>query len=375
MKTVWETTASDTDRRALDPGVADELDRTPDVLVVGGGAAGLSAAVMSVRTGLGRVLLLERDRLAGGPTGMALGGFNPGIHALLNRPPEFVSLCREGLDLYRQLDAEWSGALGVRTADTLVATEVLPPHELLERAAGEAMDIDVARKIEPQLTPEIPYAILLRDQALGHPLHMAAEMSRHAGQLASGVTMTAIDTAGERVTRVRTSHGDISPGALVIAVGAAVPEWGPVPHVPVKGHILVTEPASFRLRALLAHYTGVYQLPDGRLLAGATFEPNDRSLDLREEQIAWIREEMERMVPAAHGLEVEFRWCCFRPGTPDDMPVIDRIPGTDNAWVSAGHFRTGLLVGPAGGLAIAEWIGTGRRPNAVSTFGLDRFGK
>jgi glycine/D-amino acid oxidase-like deaminating enzyme len=257
----------------------------------------------------------------------------------------------------------------------LVATEVLPPPEVLEAARGEVMGIDAARKIEPQLTAEIPHAILLRHQALGHPLHMAAEMSRRAGSIATGVTMTAIDTEGGRLTRVRTSHGDISPSAVVIAVGAAVPDWAPVPHVPVKGHILVTEPAPFRLLALLAHYTGVYQLPDGRLLAGATFEPNDRSPTLREEQILWIREEMIRMVPAAHDLDVEFRWCCFRPGTPDDLPVIDRAPGIENAWVSAGHFRTGLLVGPAGGQALAEWVGTGKQPESVSAFGLDRFEK
>src|ERR687887_289530 len=358
MKTVWNATVSDDDRRTLDPGVPDELDRTPDVLVVGGGAAGLSAAVMCVRAGLGRVVLIERGRLAGGPTGMALGGFNPGIHALLGRPPPFLALCRAGLDLYRELDAEWDGALGLRDADTLVATEVLPPPELLQSAGGEAMDIMAAREIEPELTPDIPHAILLRNQALGHPLHMAAEMSRHAGRVASGVTMRAIEAEGGQVTRVQTSHGDISPGAIVIATGAATPEWAPVPHVPVKGHILVTQPAPFRLRALLAHYTGVYQLADARLLAGATFEPNDRSGELREEQIEWIREEMIRMVPAAKDLGIEFRWCCFRPGTPDDMPVIDLIPGLENAWMSAGHFRTGLLVGPAGGRAIAEWIGT-----------------
>jgi len=74
-------------------------------------------------------------------------------------------------------------------------------------------------------------------------------------------------------------------------------------------------------------------------------------------------------------VRLRHRWCCFRPATSDGQPVIDRVPGIDNAWVRAGHDGTGLLLAPATGHAVASWIAAGRRPEQVSSFGLARFGK
>src|SRR6266508_1111366 len=61
---VLTATLKPADRAALDPGIPDDLDRHPDVLVVGGGVMGLAAAVFCRRAGLGRVLLIGADRLA-----------------------------------------------------------------------------------------------------------------------------------------------------------------------------------------------------------------------------------------------------------------------------------------------------------------------
>ena len=55
------------------------------------------------------------------------------------------------------------------------------------------------------------------------------------------------------------------------------------------------------------------------------------------------------------------------------MPVIDRVPGVDNAWLSVGHFRTGLLMAPGTGHALAEWISSGKRPASLDAFELARF--
>ena len=72
-------------------------------------------------------------------------------------------------------------------------------------------------------------------------------------------------------------------------------------------------------------------------------------------------------------VRVRYQWCCFRPATADGQPVIDRVPGLDNAWVSAGHDGDGLLMAPATGQALASWIITSRQPQEVASFGLSRF--
>ena len=86
---LWAETLEPAERAALDPGTPDELDRLPDVLVVGGGVIGLATAVFCRRAGLGRVLLVEAGRLAGGASGGAAGLLSPELHQLTD-PPAMV---------------------------------------------------------------------------------------------------------------------------------------------------------------------------------------------------------------------------------------------------------------------------------------------
>src|SRR2546423_14925403 len=97
---VWPDTVGADVRAALDPGVPDELDRTPDVLVVGGGVMGLATAAACMGAGLGRVVLLERDHLAAGASGGAAAALSPAAH-VWTEPPEFVALGERSMALYR----------------------------------------------------------------------------------------------------------------------------------------------------------------------------------------------------------------------------------------------------------------------------------
>ena len=107
--TVWASTVDPADRAALDPGVPADLDRHPEVLVVGGGVIGLATAVFCRRAGIRRVLVIEAARLAGAASGGAGGALAPELHQLSD-PPAFVALARASLALYRELDQDWDRA-------------------------------------------------------------------------------------------------------------------------------------------------------------------------------------------------------------------------------------------------------------------------
>jgi glycine/D-amino acid oxidase-like deaminating enzyme len=78
-------------------------------------------------------------------------------------------------------------------------------------------------------------------------------------------------------------------------------------------------------------------------------------------------------LPAAKGLGIAYQWCCFRPRHPDRRPVIDHIPGLDNAWLTSGHFRTGILNAPATAAVLARWISAGQPPAEPGTWAATRF--
>jgi glycine/D-amino acid oxidase-like deaminating enzyme len=370
--TVWASTVEAADRAALDPGVPANLNRHPDVLVVGGGVIGLATAVFCRRAGVGRVLVIEAGRLAAAASGGAGGALAPELHQLSD-PPAFVALARTSLALHRQLDQDWDRALWLEQTAGLLLLPEGPPAGLGPWPGVELLNSDRVAELVPELVP-MSAGLLAHDQARVHPLRLAAALARRAGSVATGVAMTGLEVAGGRIVRVRTTAGDLHSGVVVFATGLAPEPWVRVPQRLVKGHLVATEPVSFRLRCgVHTPGLGVGSMADGGLLAGGTRDEGDHSPQVRPEVIQDIRRRLAELLPAAGQVRVRYQWCCFRPATADGQPVIDQVPGLDNAWVSAGHDGDGLLMAPATGQALATWITTGRQPQQVATFGLSRF--
>jgi glycine oxidase len=373
---VWRDTAGAEVLAALAPGVPPDLDRRPDVLVVGGGVIGLATAALCIRAGLGRVVLVERDHLAAGASGRAAALLTPEAHVWTD-PQPFVALARTSLQLLRVLDDEWDGAIGVEPLDWLVALPQAVPTDAALGALVDVLDSDGAHAVEPELG-DVPGALRIREQARVHPLRLAAALAARAGTVATGVEMRGVTAAGGLVTAVRTSYGDIHPGAVVFATGLAprLPELS-APAVPqrwVKGHLLATVPAPFRLRTAVAALAGlVLQLAGGEIVAGGTLDEGDHDAVVRDDVIVGIRKVLAALLPRTADLEVGHAWCCFRPTTVDEQPVVDRVPGFENAWITCGHFRTGILMAAATGDVLARWIESGRRPDGVAPFTLERF--
>jgi glycine/D-amino acid oxidase-like deaminating enzyme len=175
---------------------------------------------------------------------------------------------------------------------------------------------------------------------------------------------------------VATSAGEVSPGAVVFATGQPPLLDGlpiDIPSDRVKGHLLVTDPAP-----LPAPLPGIVapiatQIEGGRLLAGGTFDVGDESPAVQPDVIESIMAALEAVLPALRGLGIAYQWCCFRPRHPDRRPVIDRVPGVDNAWLTSGHFRTGILNAPATASVLARWISSGEPPAEPATWSASRF--
>ena len=370
--TLWASTVDPADQAALDPGVSADLDRHPEVLVVGGGVIGLATAVFCRRAGVGRVLVIEAARLAGAASGGAGGALAPELHELSD-PPAFVALARASLALYRQLDQDWDRALGLEQTAGLLLLPEGPPAGFRPWPGVELLDCDRVAELVPELV-SMPAGLLAHDQARVHPLGLAAALARRAGSVATGVAMTDLEVAGGRILRVRTTAGDLHPGVVVFATGLAPEPWVRVPQRLVKGHLVATERVGFRL-ACGVHTPGlgVGSMADGGLLVGGTRDEGDHSAQVRPEVIQGIRRRLAALLPAAGHVRVRYQWCCFRPATSDGQPVIDRVPGLGNAWVSAGHDGDGLLMAPATGQALATWITTSKPPQEVASFGLSRF--
>lgn len=183
------------------------------------------------------------------------------------------------------------------------------------------------------------------------------------------------------VRKVVTSQGELAVDQLLVAAGAWTPRlrsllrW-PLPIQPGKGYSL-TMPrptACPRLPMLFEeHRVAITPFASGYRI-GSTMEfsgydtrlPRERLRLLRDGAAVYLREPIAEPV-----LE---RWYGWRPMTPDGLPFIGRVPGSDNLFVAAGHGMLGVSMSPATGRLAAELL-CGQTPHIdAAPFAVDRRG-
>jgi glycine oxidase len=344
----------------------------PDVLVVGGGIMGVATAAACLEIGIGSVLLIETGRLGAGATGGATGLLIPEPHQWSD-PEPFVDLERASLQRWQDLERALPDGVGLMELDWLG----LAPHDggfaAHQPRAVEWLNPGQVDDLIPGLARPMEGA-LIHGQARVNPLRAVARIAAGLPAVATGVAATGVTVRGGRVTAVSTSAGEISPGAVVFATGRPPVLDGlhiDIPSDRVKGHLLVTEPTSLRLPGIVAPVAT--PIEGGRLLAGGTFDVGDESPAIRPDVIDAIMQSLAAVLPELRGLGVAYQWCCFRPRHPDRRPVIDRVPGLGNAWLTSGHFRTGILNAPATAAVLARWIADGEQPAEPATWSASRF--
>ena len=369
---IWLDQLTAAERAELGRGAGTIPQPHPDLLVVGGGIAGVATAAACHQAGLGSVLLIEAGHLGSGATGGAAGLLTPEIHEWSD-PEPFVNLARASLGQWAELEQSWPGGVGLVDVDWIGLSPDaggLAPHQ---SPAVEWLDPEHVERVIPGLS--LPMAgALIHHQGRVNPLRSVARLSAVLPAVATGVAATSVTIRGDRVVTVDTTAGPIQPGAVVFATGLPPVLDGldlDLPWERVKGHLLVTEPTPLRLPGIVAPVAT--QLEDGRLLVGGTFDTGDESPAVQPDVIDSILAGLYATLPALRGLRAAYRWCCFRPRHPDGRPVIDRVPGVSNAWLTSGHYRTGILLAPVTAQTLTRWIGSDQPPAEAPAWSSERF--
>jgi glycine oxidase len=369
---VWRYQLTVAERAALGRGDGSIPDPRPDLLVVGGGIMGVTTALACREAGIGSVLLIETGRLGAGASGGAAGLLVPEPHQWSD-PEPLVDLEKASLERWRELEQSLPGGVGLVDIDWIglvpassgLAAHQSPAVEYLTPAQVGRLIPGLARSMDGALT---------RHQARINPLRALVRLAAQLPAVATGVAATGVTVRGDRVVSVATSAGDVQPGAVVFATGQPpVLDGLPlrIPSERVKGHLLVTEPTPIALPGIVAPVAT--QIESARLLAGGTLDVGDEGPGIQREIIESIMSDLVAALPAAEGLGVDYQWCCFRPRHPDGRPVIDQVPGLSNAWLTSGHFRTGILNAPATAAVLARWITAGQPPAEPGTWSATRF--
>ncbi|RIZ70377.1 MAG: FAD-dependent oxidoreductase, partial [Methylococcales bacterium] len=86
---------------------------------------------------------------------------------------------------------------------------------------------------------------------------------------------------------------------------------------------------------------------DGKILAGSTVEHDGFNKHTTETARNDLTDFALSLFPALKHAPLLHHWAGLRPGTELGIPYIDRHPDISNLSINAGHFRNGLVMGPA----------------------------
>jgi glycine oxidase len=366
--------------------------RNADAVVVGGGVIGCAIAWALAREGLA-VVLVERDRIGAHASGAAAGMLAPlaeseGEGALyraglaaLELFPAFAAEARELSGIDPQFVA--SGVLrvaGARESDALAARA-----RSLAGLGVEWLSPDEARKREPRLAPDLRGALWSPREGHVDPAlltrALGAAAARRGARFEVGADAVGLLREGDRVCGVRLRGGVVEAAEVVLCTGAWTRSFEDVtgaslPIEPVRGQILALESREPAPRAIVWG-DDAYVVPrtSGTLLVGATVERAGFDVRVTAAGVGALVRGATALLPDLAQASFLRAWAGLRPGTPDGLALVGRVPRLRGLCVAAGHYRNGILLAPLTALWLADLLVRGRLPDDAAPFDPARFGR
>jgi glycine/D-amino acid oxidase-like deaminating enzyme len=338
-------------------------DERVDVAVVGGGVTGCACAHVLAGAGL-RVRVHEAREIAGGASGRN-GGFALRGGALTydvaraQLGPERARALWQLTERYLERLAELAGDAFRRTGSLRLAADAPEVAELeaeYEALREDGFAVEQRAELGEPLAGRFQGAIFHPPDGALQPAQwvrrLAARAAEAGAQLREDSRIESLDELGADRVIIAT---DGYTSGLSPALDAAV--------TPTRGQIVVTEPLErgvFPCPHYARHgYDYWQQTRDGRLVAGGL---RDKALETEntaeETTTPLIQGHLERFVAELLGKPpvITHRWAGIFGTTEDRLPLVGRLPGRDEVWISVGYSGHGNVMGLACGELLAQAI-------------------
>ena len=351
------------------------LPATAEVVVVGGGVIGTSAAFHLAEAGVD-VLLLERAELASGSTSKAAGGVRAQFSDPLNiaiglrslkaferfaeRPGAEIDLHRVGylflLDREEDVPAfERSVALQNELG---VPSRLVTVAEAAELSPLAGLDGVVAATFSPLDGHAAPEAVVQ-----GY----AAGARACGATVVTGCEVTGIDARDGSIHAVRTAAGDVASGTVICCAGVWSRALGAtvgvdIPVDPVWREISYTSPVPGLPETVpltIDFSTGFYFHREGPgLLFGMADRDQPAGFDAPTDPDWLLRvlEVAERRCPSLPDLGLAGGWKGLYEVSPDHNALVGEAPGVSRFLYATGFSGHGFLQGPAMGEILRDLV-------------------
>ena len=331
------------------------------IVIAGAGAVGASIAYHLALLGARDVVLAERDRIAYGATGKAMGGFRQQFSSEAE-----VRLAQESAKLFHELGAPLFEPVGYMfLATTPDGWERLQERAELQLSFGVPVEQVDASQFRGLRTDDVAGAVACWQDGVAEPAGVTAELVRRAAEL--GVEVH--EQADAR---------DVPHDVLVVACGASSSELvadlpirplcrqlvdvGPVPDLPHDLPMTIEDETTFHFR----------RRGDTLRLAMTEAEPRwtrDETVD--DTLVEDWRDRLAHRFPPAADAAIVRAWAGLYDMTPDAHPLIGWA--ADGVYVACGFSGHGFMQSPAVGSAVAHELLEREPPVDLAPYRLERF--
>ncbi|WP_371156311.1 FAD-dependent oxidoreductase [Jannaschia sp. 2305UL9-9] len=374
---------------------------TADLIIIGGGVTGISAALHAAQAGAS-VICLDRGRINGEASGgnagslhlqllsWDFGGKAVGDGGLQLRT---LPLQQESIALWQDLERQLGANFEMQVTGGLMVAENPEQITFLEaKAAAEArvgihtevIDGDAVRRIAPAVSDDIVAAAWCAGEGKINPLAATpplAEAARAAGaHIAEYAPVRGITRDGDGYV-VDTPRGRVTAKRILIAAGGWSAQLSAMlgASLPVRGaplQMVVTAPGPPLVPCLLAHadrHLTMKQAAAGSVIIGGAWPAATGAAGQAEilpeslEGNLWVA---ARTVPQVGSLQVIRSWAAMNIDI-DGAPLIGAIPGLPGVTIAA--TANGYTLGPLMGREAAAAALSGRLRQDLAAFSMDRF--
>jgi sarcosine oxidase subunit beta len=366
---------------------------TADVVVIGGGLHGCSAALHLARAGVS-ALVLEKNYV-----GRHASGVNAGGVRTLSRHEAEVPLALAAMDLWHRLgelvddDCGFETHGQVRVAEDEHDVQSLRSREARMRSLGYTherwIDRDELFARVPALARHCLGGLLAERDGAALPYQTTAAFRRKAQSLGQrffeGVRAQRLQRTGEAWS-VDTERGSFAGRVLVNCAGAWADQLcaqlgEPVPLEAIAPMMMVTLRMPRFLEPVVlgtARPLSFKQTQEDTVLIGggrrARVERNAETTELDFRELAASARTVWDLFPVMRAATIHRGWAGIEARMPDDIPVIGPSSTMPNAYHAFGFSAHGFELAPIVGRILAELITTGATGLPIAPFSITRFG-
>jgi glycine/D-amino acid oxidase-like deaminating enzyme len=382
-----------------------------EILIIGGGIAGASAAYHLAQYGR-QVTLLERGDVASEASGVNAGSI--GALGWGNIPNLESYLTMGSLEIFKSLQITLGYDIEFRRSGSLQAIQTDAEYAYTQqrvttlRAQGYTVDLlttGEAQTIEPHINPALLGCLYMPLRAQADPKKatraFAAAAAQSGAQILVQHEVAAMHGQSDGTYQVETSQDTFRAGIVIIASGAWCGDLGAmlglrIPIVPVRGQMWASEPLPPRIfhtisasesslqwhtspgnegetPPYLTHRQGARitrhlygrQTRGGEIIFGGDRQligynrvPDPSGIEVNHNHAAEV-------LPFLREVPIKRTWAGLMPFPLDGAPIIGKIPQLPNLYIVSGLASSGFGRGPMAGKLLADFIHTGHRPHAL----------